>query len=172
MQRLWKTGSRAAGFLWKSILLMYCPGPVMLHWHRWIKPLWWEGIICSPASKQAFVWKQTREIFAWQNQGMKPPSQVSEAENIRFMIYVPEILLSLSTLNWVSTKGLLALASCREFRAKQQCWQNPQMQKCHLTAQQHRTAPSSQGRAAGIPFPLHFTWADVKMQRPQHHGGN
>lgn len=87
------------------------------------------------------------------------------------MIYVPEILLSLSTLNWVSTKGLLALASCREFRAKQQCWQNPQMQKCHLTAQQHRTAPSCQGRAAGIPFPLHFTWADVKMQRPQHHGG-
>lgn len=65
-------------------------------------------------------------------------------------IHNPEIQLRMRTLAWVSTKGLLALASSREIRENQQCWQNSHMQKCHLTAQQHRTAPTPQDSAAEL----------------------
>lgn len=33
--------------------------------------------------KETNILKLTRGIFAWQNQGMKPPSQASDAESIR-----------------------------------------------------------------------------------------
>lgn len=97
----------------------------MLHW---IKPLWWGGIICSMASKQAFSNKPGKylhgKIEGW-NLHLKPEMlKASDKDWCWVWAPWPESALKVCLL-WHPPEGS---------GKKQQCWQNSHMQECHLTA--------------------------------------
>lgn len=85
----------------------------MLHWCRWIKTLWWEGIICSLVSKQIFISDQPRKTFV-RIQVLQADKMKHSNRGEMINLFLKSQLLKVSDNNnscsWDSTRSVCTLA--------------------------------------------------------------